>query len=167
MKTQNAQLNYLRIAPRKVRLVADAIKGLPVNEAEALLSMNPRKPAEPILKLLRSAVSNARNNQRLDSNHLFIKEIRVDGGPMLKRMIPRAMSRATPIQKKSSHIFLVLGESEIGRESRFKIVKKERISKSRVQKVKKEKESKPKAEEIKNLQKKPGFIKRMFRRKSI
>lgn len=169
MKIQRAQLNYLRMAPRKVRLVANLIKGLPVGEAEALLSLHPRKPAEPLTKLLRGAIANAKNNQQLDSNRLFVKEIRVDQGPMLKRFIPRAMGRATPIQKKSSHITLILAESEQLKEPRFRITKKEKVAKTtKIQKARKEKDvSKPKAEEAQKPSKGPGFIKRIFRRKAV
>lgn len=108
MQTQTAKLNFLRIAPRKTRTVADLMRGLPVNEAEAQLMMTRRRPAKALLKLLRSAVSNAKNN-KLEAGHLFVKEIRVDGGPMLKRYLPRARGSASPIQKKMSHVTITLG----------------------------------------------------------
>jgi large subunit ribosomal protein L22 len=108
MQTQTAKLNYLRIAPRKTRSVADLIRGLSVNEAEAQLMVQRRRPAKALLKLLRSAVSNAKNN-KLNETHLFVKEIRVDGGPMLKRYLPRARGSASPIQKKMSHVTMILG----------------------------------------------------------
>ena len=111
MQQQTAKLNYLRIAPRKVRSVADLIRGMSVNEAEAQLLMVRRRPAQPLLKLLRSAVANAKNKQ-LNPDHLFIAEIRVDQGPMLKRMLPRARGSASPIQKKMSQVTLVLGVNE-------------------------------------------------------
>ena len=109
---QSATLRYLRIAPRKVRSVADLVKGLTVNEAEAQLIVQRRRPAKSILKLLRSAVANAKNNAKLDPNHLFIQSIRVDGGPMLKRYLPRARGSASPIEKKMSHITITLGVNE-------------------------------------------------------
>lgn len=121
METQTAQLNYLRIAPRKVRSVADLIKGLTVNEAEAQLLVQRRRPAKPLLKLLRSAVANAKNNKRLDPNHLFIASIRVDQGPMLKRSLPRARGSASPIHKVMCHVTLILGVNE-KLASRFTIV---------------------------------------------
>src|ERR1700734_3396770 len=108
MQQQTAKLSYLRIAPRKTRSVADLIRGLSVNEAEAQLMVQRRRPAKALLKLLRSAVANAKNN-KLNADHLFIKEIRVDGGPMLKRYLPRARGSASPIQKKMSHVTMVLG----------------------------------------------------------
>ena len=81
MKTQTAKLNYLKIAPRKTRLVANVLKGLSVNEAEAQLLMSPKRASGPLIKLLRSAIANAKNRQ-LNPERLFIKEIRVDQGPM-------------------------------------------------------------------------------------
>jgi len=174
-KEQRAMLRYLRMAPRKVRLVANFIKGLSVNEAEAQLLMNPKRPSLTLLKLLRSAVANAKHNSQLSPERLFIKEIRVDQAPMLKRYMPRAMGRASHIQKKGSHIILVLAESEKLKAPRFKIVKPQRISKKeKIEKIKKtkgeEELKKPKAPEEKERQKpagKPGFIKRMFRRKAV
>ena len=99
MKQPTAQLRYLRIAPRKVRSVADLIRGLPVQDAEAQLMVQRRRPAKPLLKLLRSAVANAKNNKQ-NADHLFISEIRVDQGPMLKRMLPRARGRRRRSRKR-------------------------------------------------------------------
>ncbi len=172
MNTATAKLNYLRMAPRKTRLVANMIKGLSANEAEAQLLLHSKKAGEPILKLLRSAIANAKQ-KNIQLENLFVKEIRVDQGPMLKRFMPRAQGRATPIQKKTSHITLILAESEKPKQSRFKIVKPERIKKSVAEKIKKEKfESKEKTKEeelIKEVKpvEKTGFAKRVFRRKSI
>jgi large subunit ribosomal protein L22 len=171
MKTTTAKLNYLKIAPRKTRLVADVLKGLSVNEAEAQLLLSQKRAAEPLIKLLRSAVANAKNKQ-LNPERLFIKEIRVDQGPMMKRFIPRAMGRATAIQKKSSHIILVLAESEKLKAPRFKIVKPEKVKKekTKTKKIKTEKETeKPKLPEKETAKpaEKPGFVKKIFRRKSI
>src|SRR5271157_1596534 len=98
MKPQTAKLSYLRMAPRKVRSVADLIRGLSVNEAEAQLLVQRRRPAGALLKLLRSAVANVKNNDKqANIEHLFISEIRVDQGPMLKRFLPRARGSASPI----------------------------------------------------------------------
>jgi len=168
-KTQTAKLKYLQIAPRKVRLSAHMIKGLSVNEAEAQLMLNPQRANIVLLKLLRCAISNAKQTGKLNPENLFISEIRVDNGPMLKRFMPRAMGRATPIQKKSSHITLVLAESDKLKQPRFKIVKAERISKR--QKAEKVKETK-KEKQVEKIEKakpteKPGFMRRIFRRKSI
>lgn len=177
LKEQKAVLRHLRIAPRKVRLVAGVLKRLPVNEAEAQLLISPKKAAKPLIKLLRSAVANAKNNAQLKPENLFIKEIKVNQGPILKRSLPRAMGRATLIQKKTSHITLVLGELENLKKPRFKIEKPEKIlKKDKIKKLKEKTEpEKPKTPERKTPEKevvakpkeKLGFIKRMFRRKSI
>ena len=109
-KTTKAQLNYLHIAPRKARLVADSIKGKHIIEAESILVYSPNRAAKPILKLLRSAIANASNNSKLNKEKLVVSSITVDEGPMLKRWLPRAMGRATPIHKKTSHIKIILDE---------------------------------------------------------
>ncbi|MEK7636011.1 MAG: 50S ribosomal protein L22 [Patescibacteria group bacterium] len=165
MKIASAKLNYLKMAPRKVRLVANAIKGLPVNEAEAQLVMNSKKAAEPLLKLLRSAVANSKQ-KGLKSENLFIQESRVDQGPMLKRQMPRAMGRATMIQKKTSHISLILIEKEKFHKKRFTIVKMEKIKKKKGEISQKNKSKGDESKELKPAEKQ-GFVKRMFRRKSI
>lgn len=96
------------MAPRKVRLVANLIKGQRVSDAEVALRFAARRPAEPLLKLLRSAVANAKHNSNLDKANLFVKNLTVDKGPTLKRFMPRARGMASPIRKRSSHITLVL-----------------------------------------------------------
>lgn len=165
--TETVKLNHLHIAPRKVRLIANAIKGLSVNEAEAQLLLRPQRPSLPLLKLLRSAVANAKHNQHLDSDKLVIGSIWVDQGPVFKRFIPRAMGRATPIQKKTSHITLILKEVEVKANPRFN------IAVQKTETVKKEKKSKktsaPKAEAGKEVKpkEKAGFFRKMFRRKSV
>lgn len=123
------------MAPRKVRSVADLIRGMSVNEAEAQLLMVRRRASHPLLKLLRSAVANAKNKQ-LNADHLFVAEIRVDQGPMLKRMLPRARGSASAIQKKMSQVTLVLGVNE-------KLASKFTIVVVKKAKSAKEKESKP------------------------
>ncbi len=171
MKIQTAKLNYLKIAPRKVRAVANTLKGLTVSEAEAQLLIGDRRSSEPLLKLLRSAVSNAKN-QKFNADKLFIKEIRVDGGPMLKRQFPRSLGRADMIQKKSSHITLNLAESEKIKPSRFNIVKPEKISKKKLERIKAEKErDKPKIPEKEapkiSRPREKGFMRKIFRRKNV
>lgn len=162
MNQQIAQLNYLKIAPRKVRLIADTLKGLPVKEAEAQLLLRVQRSSRPLLKLIRSAVANAKNN-KMDPAKMFVSSILVDQGPMLKRFLPRAQGRATPIHKKMSHITLVLEEAQQKFADRFVInppVKKEKAKKE----IKK-----PKMEEIKKEvpKEKAGFFKRLFQRKSV
>jgi len=165
MAQQTAQLKYLHIAPRKVRLLANTLRGLSVNEAEAQLLLRRERASRALLKLLRSAVANAKNNQKLEAAGLVIAAIRVDQGPMLKRSLPRAMGRATPIHKKMSHVTLVLEESSAARKPRFEITPPPKKEK----KEKKKRGEKPKPAEIKaeKPKEKAGFLKRLFRRKSI
>jgi|SRR3989344_6991807 len=109
MKDVTAKLRYLRIAPRKVRVVADSIRGKSVRDAEIVLRFVARRAHLPLEKLLKSAVANAKHNFHMQPETLVIKSIRVDQGPVLKRRLLRARGMATPIRKKSSHITLVLG----------------------------------------------------------
>ncbi|MBI4114273.1 MAG: 50S ribosomal protein L22 [Candidatus Niyogibacteria bacterium] len=105
-----AKLKYLRIAPRKVRLVASSIRKESYVKARRHLSFLPKRASIPIKKLLESAGANAKNNFNLNAETLYVKKITVDEGPVFKRYMPRAMGRATIIRKKSSHITLVLDE---------------------------------------------------------
>ena len=107
-----AKLRYLRIAPRKVRLVADLVRGKSVEEATHILNFTRKRAAKPILKLLNSAIANASHNFQLKKENLYISKIVVDEGPKLKRWRPRARGVAYEIQKKTSHITLVLAEIE-------------------------------------------------------
>ena len=103
-----AKARYIRISARKVRVVADQIRGKGYEEAEALLSFSPRGASVPILKLLRSAGANAENNIDLDPEDMLISRITVDEGPTMRRYRPRARGRATRIEKRSCHITLAL-----------------------------------------------------------
>ena len=101
------------MSPRKVRLVADAVKGKSVKDAEALLTFLPKVATLPLLKLLRSAVANAKGmKSAVNPDHLHIKDLRVDGGATLKRSMPRARGTAYQILKRTSKIVLTLGESK-------------------------------------------------------
>jgi len=100
------------MAPRKVRLVADLIRGKDVKEAKEVLSFCKRRAAKPLLKLLNSAISNAKHNFNLKEENLFVSKIMVDEGPRLKRIFPRSRGRADTIQKKMSHITIVLEEKK-------------------------------------------------------
>lgn len=105
-----AHARFIRIAPRKVKLVIDLIRGKKVGEAIAILRHTP-KSASPVLeKLLNSAIANAEHNYSLDPNSLVISEAFVNQGPTLKRFRPRAMGRASAIHKRTSHITLVVSE---------------------------------------------------------
>ena len=114
MKSQaTAQLNYVRMSPQKLRLTAGLIRGLSVEKAIVQLRFSKKQAARPVLKLLESAVANAVQNNALKRETLVVQSITVDGGPILHRWMPRAMGRATPVRKRSSHIILVLqGEAD-------------------------------------------------------
>jgi ribosomal protein L22 len=103
-----ASARYVRIAPRKARLIADQVRGLHIEKARALLQFSPRSAAEDIHKLLDSAAANAENNHDLIADEMRISSITVDEGPTLKRFRPRAQGRATPIHKRTSHIAVAL-----------------------------------------------------------
>ncbi|MDP3725891.1 MAG: 50S ribosomal protein L22 [bacterium] len=104
-----AFLKNYRQSPRKVRLVADLIRLKDVKTARSLLATVPKRAALPVQKLLDSAVANAKQNNNSEEN-LFVKEVRVDAGPVLKRMMPRARGSAYEIRKRTSRISIVLGE---------------------------------------------------------
>ena len=103
-----AKARYVRVAPRKARLVADQVRGMPVGEAQTLLSFSTRGAARDIAKLLDSAAANAENNHELIADDLRIAQINVDEGPTLKRWRARARGRATPIHKRTSHLSVAL-----------------------------------------------------------
>lgn len=107
-----ASARYVRIAPRKARLVADQVRGLHIEKARALLAFSPRGAARDIHKLIDSAAANAENNHDLVGDEMLITSITVDEGPTLKRYRPRAQGRATPIHKRTSHIAVALTPAE-------------------------------------------------------
>jgi len=107
-----ASARYVRIAPRKARLIADQVRGLHIERARALLQFSPRGAAGDIRKLIESAAANAENNHDLVADEMRISSITVDEGPTLKRFRPRALGRATPIHKRTSHIAVALTPSE-------------------------------------------------------
>jgi large subunit ribosomal protein L22 len=161
-----SKTNGLRLAPRKVRAVVNLIRGKNVDQALDQLEFLIRRPAAPVIKLVKAAIANAENNFHLVRENLFVKEIKVDEGVKLKRFMPRGFGRATTIQKKTSSITLILGERVVG------------LKKSEADKQKKDKAMK--VEKAINEDKKPeikkeigqkavnkGFVKKMFQRKSI
>jgi ribosomal protein L22 len=103
-----ASSRYVRIAPRKARLIADQVRGLQIDRARALLQFSPRGAAQDIGKLIDSAAANAENNHDLVADEMRVAEITVDEGPTLRRFRPRALGRATPINKRTSHIAVAL-----------------------------------------------------------
>jgi ribosomal protein L22 len=107
-----AKARYVRVAPRKARLVADQVRGMPVPEARTLLAFSTRGAARDLMRLLDSAAANAEANHELVADDLRISEIYVDEGPILKRWRARARGRATRIDKKTSHLSVALTPTE-------------------------------------------------------
>jgi ribosomal protein L22 len=107
-----ASSRYVRVAPRKARLIADQVRGLHIDKARALLQFSPRGAARDIGKLIESAAANAENNHDLVADEMRVTEITVDEGPTLRRYRPRALGRATPINKRTSHIAVALSPEE-------------------------------------------------------
>jgi large subunit ribosomal protein L22 len=106
----HATLRFLRVAPRKVRLVANEVRGMKVGDAIAMLKYTPQAASGHLAKLLRSAVANAeQKGGRVDVDALFVKTLTVDQGPKMRRFMPRAMGRAYRIEKKTSHVYVELG----------------------------------------------------------
>jgi len=101
---------FARISDRKARIVLEQIKGKGVEHAAAILQFNPRYGADLVSKVLKSAVANAEENQQLDPSGLYVQEVFADQGPTLKRIQPRAKGRAYRINKKTSHITIILNE---------------------------------------------------------
>ena len=163
-----AYLRYLRIAPRKVRLIADLIRGKSVEEAQTILRFTNKGGTTPLLKLLNSAVASGVHNFQLDPGNLYIAKLLVDEGPKLKRVYPRARGKADQIQKKTSHVTLVLDERE-NRAPQKKEEGKKEVPTAQTKEV-----SRPQTERLKfrpqqEIEKKPQVGKRlrMFRRKAI
>ncbi len=157
------------MAPRKVRLVIDVVRGLATTEAEAQLMMMKKRAAPAILKLLRSAMANA-NELKMVMGKLRVAAIRVDQGPTMKRSLPRAKGSASPIHKMTSHISIILAESEKDmKPARFVMIPREKKEskekKARVPGAPKGK-AKPAEKPDKKSSEDPGFMRRVFRRKS-
>lgn len=105
-----AQARFVRVTPRKARRVADLIRGLPADEAQAVLRFAPQSASEPVGKVLASAVANAEHNDKLDRETLVVERAWVDEGPTLKRIRPRGFGRAFRVTKRTSHITVVVAE---------------------------------------------------------
>ncbi|KKP29699.1 MAG: 50S ribosomal protein L22 [Parcubacteria group bacterium GW2011_GWA2_31_28] len=112
-----ASLRYLKMSPRKVRLVADLVRNMNFIDAKAQLRINPRRASKPILKLLDSAEASAKHNFSLNKEDLSIFELRVDEGPRLKRLFYRSRGRADVKQKRMSHVSLILSNNNIKEET--------------------------------------------------
>ncbi|MDS1269952.1 50S ribosomal protein L22 [Lipingzhangella sp. LS1_29] len=106
-----AQARFARVTPRKARRMVDLIRGLPADEAQAVLRFAPQAASAPVGKVLASAIANAEHNDQLDRDSLVVSSAWVDEGPILKRIRPRAFGRAFRVRKRTSHITVVVGES--------------------------------------------------------
>jgi len=168
-----ARLRYLRIAPRKVRLMADLIRRKRAEEAQTILNFARKKAGLPLLRLLNQAIANAKDSAQLDPGNLFISKITVDEGPKYKRWRARSRGQAAQIQKKTSHITLILDEIEKGKRKKKVPAKKPVPVKAAAVKEEK-KDISPKIEKPKprpgleiKKPKAPGGLARIFRRKAI
>jgi len=160
-----AKVKYLKNTPRKVRLIADLVRGLDIKEAELQLRFLTKRAVEPVLKLLNSACTNAKNNFNLEKDSLFIKSIKVDEGPPFKRWRPVSRGRAFQVLKRTSHIDLILGvkegikiEKKKEQEPEVEEIKKQEIKKQEIRKAPKE---------IKKIKKSRNIVKKIFKRKSF
>ena len=108
-----AHLKYVRISPRKVKIVLDLIRGKDTDTAKAILANTPKAASESLSKLLKSAVANAEHNFGMDASKLYVSECFVCPGPTLKRIMPRAQGRAFHIMKRTSHVTLAVKEKEV------------------------------------------------------
>lgn len=168
-----AKLNHLRIAPRKVRLIADFIRNISTKEAKTKLKFIPNRAAEPVLKLLKSAIANAQNNFNVKEDDLYIKRIMVNQDTPYKRWFPISRGRSFPILKRACHIELVLGTKEGAKLEKIK-QEKEKPTVSREEKIEKTQktEQRPKFKTSKTPEKIKSkgfgsFAKKIFRRKSV
>jgi large subunit ribosomal protein L22 len=120
-----ASINDLRMSPRKVRLVIDLVRKMPVDKALAQLKFTNKKATDPVIKMIESAIANGVNTYGVDRNNLFIKEIRSDEGTTLKRWMPKAHGRATVIRKRGAHVQVLLGVLVDSGKHEKKVVKAE------------------------------------------
>lgn len=175
-----AKAKFVRMSPRKIRLVADLIRGMDVTVALNQLNFTVKAAKEPILKLLNSCIANAINNFKLKKENLYIKTITVDGGSVLKRWQPKAFGRATPIRKRSSHISIILddktgvvlekkksGEDALVKPTLVDSLKSFNAEKSKEEeKVADKKGEKGKGQREKETKQPRGFLKKFFNRKT-
>ncbi len=170
-----AQIIGLRLAPRKVRAVADLLKKRTVNDALDQLAHMVRRSSPHLVKLINAAIANAEHSHHMVRENLFIKSLVVDEGRKLKRYMPRAQGRATEIQRKTSHVRLTLDEKVPGLKRAPKAAEEEAAKKrataaqdeAKVKAAEKAAEKAAKAGETKQGAERKGFVKRMFTRKSV
>ena len=169
--TATAKLSYLNIAPRKVRLVARLIKGKTVKDAQSVLRFTFKRSAEPILKLLNSAIANAKNNLHLEESNLYIAKINVDEGPKRKKWRARARGSAGKIQRKTSHVSLFLAEiANQEKRKKSKVVKEDAQVQSGTDKTERTPKTKKQKFQLKFKEAQPKIKKearKMFRRKAF
>jgi large subunit ribosomal protein L22 len=120
-KTAAAHARYIRISPRKMRLVTNLVKNMHAADAIQQLSFTPKKGSRIVIDLIKSAAANAENNFKMDKDNLYIKSITCDSGPKLKRYMPRAQGRATEIRRPTSHIHVILEERQGGKKRKAAI----------------------------------------------
>lgn len=171
MHTVVAKLKYMRMSSRKVRIYANVIKGMNVNEAEGQLMLSPHRTSDALLRLLRSAVANAVHNEKLNPDTLYVKNVIVDGGPMTKRWTPRARGSASQIEKKTSHITIELGVKEKAAPKRYTIITQKKKKAEKAKPEKKAKEAKHAHEEkgvsVEKPKEKRSSGPKIFSRKAI
>lgn len=124
--TTTAKLRYLRMSPRKVRLVVAMIRGMKAADAVLQLQFSKKSAAKPVMKLLKSAMANALHNHEMATESLTVTQAVVDGGPILYRAMPRAMGRSAPIRKRTAHVILTLSGDLPAGQAGVKEVKKKK-----------------------------------------
>lgn len=164
-KIGQAGIRNLNISPRKVRLAADLIRGMEANDALAQLQLLNKRSSRPLAKLLRSAIINAKT-KGLDINRLVIDTVTVDKGKMLKRALARGRGHVSPVEKRQSHVSLIVRETEGVQPSRFVISEKPKSTKQK-QSTGARKPKFEKKDETIRKEKKPNLVRRLFQRKSI
>lgn len=173
-----AQLNFLKISPKKVRAILNQVRYLSLDQIEAQLMISKKRAAKPILKLLLSALANAQNNYSFRKEDLLLKRIEANEGPTLHRWFPRAFGRAAPIRKRSTHLTIILtpqkGATPVKKVSRRERVKKEAIGETKKlndqekdKKVNKQKPENKREKEGRSKGPHKGFMKKIFSRKAI
>ena len=169
MAEVKAQLNNLRMAPRKVRAIVNLVKGKNVNDAISQLEYFVRRPSEPMKKLLNSAVANAENNFSMVKDNLYIKEFIVNEGVKLKRFRAKGFGRAESIQKKTSHVKVVLGERTPGLRTERKTKAKKETAEETTKETKTYETKRPEVK--REIGAKKGILgnlgKRLFQRKAV
>jgi len=169
-----AKLSYLRISPRKVRMATDLVRGLKATDAQNQLRFSVKKGALPVLKLLNSAIANAKHNFGIDVNGLYIEKIVVNTAPMLKRWKARSRGMANPIKKRASHIELILKDAGGLKKAKKKSVKKGEVSaeiessekSERTERIERKTSFRPEKEKSAKV-KKENISQKIFRRKAF